>query len=50
MEVASGEAPAVAGGERDDVPLESTLEVIVCSPEIRRGADPLGANVWSRNE
>jgi hypothetical protein len=34
MEVASGEAPAVAEGERDDVSLESTLEVVVRSPEI----------------
>jgi hypothetical protein len=34
MEVAIGEAPAMAGGERDDVLLESTLEVVVRSPEI----------------
>jgi hypothetical protein len=35
MEVAGGEAPAVAEGERDDVPPESTLEVVVRSPEIQ---------------
>jgi hypothetical protein len=34
MEVASGEAPAMTIGERDDVLPESTLEVVVCSPEI----------------
>jgi hypothetical protein len=35
MEVASGEAPAMAGGERDDVLPESTLEVVVHSTEIQ---------------
>jgi hypothetical protein len=35
MEVAGGEAPAMAGGERDDVLPESTLEVVVRSPEIQ---------------
>jgi hypothetical protein len=34
MEVASGEAPAVAEGERDDVPPESTLGVVIRSPEV----------------
>jgi hypothetical protein len=34
MEVAGGEAPAVAEGERDDVLPESTLEVVVRSPKI----------------
>jgi hypothetical protein len=34
-EVASSEAPAMAGGERNDVQLESALEVVVCSPEIQ---------------
>jgi hypothetical protein len=34
VEVAGGESPAVAKGERDDVLLESTLEVVVHSPEI----------------
>jgi hypothetical protein len=34
VEVASGEAPATAREERDDVLPESTLEVVVCSPEI----------------
>jgi hypothetical protein len=34
MEVAGGEAPAMARGERDEVPPESTLEVVVRSPEI----------------
>jgi hypothetical protein len=35
MEVASGEAPAMVGGERNDVLPESTLEVVVRSPEIQ---------------
>jgi hypothetical protein len=35
MEVANGEAPAMVGGERDDVLPESTLEVVVHSPEIQ---------------
>jgi uncharacterized membrane protein len=35
MEVASGEALAMAGEERDDVLPESTLEVVVRSPEIQ---------------
>jgi hypothetical protein len=35
VEVASKEAPAMAGEERDDVPPESTLEVVVRSPEIQ---------------
>jgi hypothetical protein len=34
MEVARGEAPAMAVGERDDVLPESTLEVVVHSVEI----------------
>jgi hypothetical protein len=40
MEVAGGEAPAMAGGERDDILPESTLEVVVCSPEIQ-DAEPI---------
>jgi hypothetical protein len=40
MEVASGEAPAVAEGERDDVVPESTLEVVVRSTEIQ-DAEPI---------
>jgi hypothetical protein len=39
-EVASGEAFAMAGEERDDVLPESTLEVAVRSPEIR-DAEPI---------
>jgi hypothetical protein len=39
-EVASSEAPAMAGGERNDVQLESALEVVVCSPEIQ-DAEPI---------
>jgi hypothetical protein len=35
MEVASGEAPAMAGEERDDVLPGSTLEVVVRSLEIQ---------------
>ena len=53
MEVAGGEAPAVAEGERDDVLPESTLEVVVCSPEIQdaepiRSAPMSGAATSSR--
>jgi hypothetical protein len=40
MEVASGEAPAAAGEERDDVLPESTVEVVVRSPEIQ-DAEPI---------
>jgi hypothetical protein len=39
-EVAGGEAPAMAGEERDDVLPESTLEVVVRSPEIQ-DAEPI---------
>jgi hypothetical protein len=35
MEVAVEEAPATTGGERDDVPPEPALEVVVHSPEIQ---------------
>jgi hypothetical protein len=53
MEVAGGEAPAVAEGERDDVLPESTLEVVVRSPEIQdaepiRSAPMSGAAMSSR--
>jgi hypothetical protein len=52
-EVASGEAPAMAGEERDDVLPESTLEVVVHSPEIQdvetiRSAPMSGASTSSR--
>jgi hypothetical protein len=40
MEVADGEGPAMAGGERDDVLPESTLELVVRSPEIQ-DAEPI---------
>jgi hypothetical protein len=40
MEVASEEAPAMAGGERDDVLPKSTLEVVVRSTEIQ-DAEPI---------
>jgi hypothetical protein len=40
MEVAGGEAPAMVGGERDDVLPESTLDVVVRSPKIH-DAEPL---------
>jgi hypothetical protein len=40
MEVARGEAPAAAREERDDVLPESTLEVVVRSPEIQ-DAEPI---------
>jgi hypothetical protein len=53
MEVASGEAPALVGEEHDDVLPESTLEVIVHSPEIQdaepiRSAPMSGAATSSR--
>jgi hypothetical protein len=53
MEVAGGEAPAVAEGERDDVLPESTLEVVLHSPEIQdaepiRSAPMFGAATSSR--
>jgi hypothetical protein len=35
MEVAVEEAAATAGGERDDVPPEPALDVVVRSPEIQ---------------
>jgi hypothetical protein len=40
MEVAGREAPTMAGGERDDVLPESTLEVVVRLPEIQ-DAEPI---------
>jgi hypothetical protein len=53
MEVASREVPVTAGGERDDVLPESTLEVVVRSPEIQdaepiRSAPMSGAATSSR--
>jgi hypothetical protein len=53
MEVASGEAPSLAGGEHNDVLPESTLEVVVRSPEIQdaepiRSAPMSGAATSSR--
>jgi uncharacterized membrane protein len=47
MEVAGGEAPAVAEGEHDDVLPESTLEVVVHSPEIQ-DAKPIRSAPMSR--
>jgi hypothetical protein len=47
MEVAGGEAPAMAGGERDDVLPESTLEVVVRSSEIQ-DAEPIRSAPMSR--
>jgi hypothetical protein len=46
MEVAGGEAPAMVRGERDDVLPESTLEVVVCSPEIQ-DAEPIRSTLMS---
>jgi hypothetical protein len=40
VEVASGEAPAMAMDERDDVLPKSTMEVVVRSPEIQ-DAEPI---------
>jgi hypothetical protein len=53
MEVADGEAPAVAVGERDDILPESTPKVVVRSPEIQdaepiRSAPMSGAATSSR--
>jgi hypothetical protein len=53
VEVASGEAPAMAGERRDDVLPESTLEVVVRSPKIQdaepiRSAPMSGAATSSR--
>jgi hypothetical protein len=53
MEVAVEEAAATAGGERDDVPPEPALEVVVRSPEIQdaepiRSAPMSGAATSSR--
>jgi hypothetical protein len=53
MEVASGEASAVAEEDCDDVPPESTLEVVFRSPEIQdaepiRSAPMSGAATSSR--
>jgi hypothetical protein len=53
MEVAGGDAPAIARGERGDVLPESTLEVVVRSPEIQdaepiRSAPMSGAATSSR--
>jgi hypothetical protein len=53
MEVAVEEATATAGGERDDVPPEPALEVVVRSPKIQdaepiRSAPMSGAATSSR--
>jgi hypothetical protein len=53
VEVASEEAPGMVGEERDDVLPESTLEVVVRSPEIQdaepiRSAPMSGAATSSR--
>jgi hypothetical protein len=47
VEVASGEAPAMAREERDNVLPESSLEVVVCSPEIQ-DAEPIRSAPMSR--
>jgi hypothetical protein len=46
-EIAGGGAPAMAGGERDDILPESTLEVVVRSPEIQ-DAEPVHSAPMSR--
>jgi hypothetical protein len=46
MEVAGGEVPAVAEGERDDVLPESTLEVVIRSPKIQ-DAEPIHSALMS---
>jgi hypothetical protein len=45
-EVADGGAPAMAEGERDEVLLESNLEVVVHSPEIQ-DAEPIRSALMS---
>jgi uncharacterized membrane protein len=47
MEVEGGEAPAMAGEERDEVLPESTLEVVVRSLEIH-DAEPIRSAPMSR--
>jgi uncharacterized membrane protein len=47
VEVASGGAPAMAGEERDDVLPESSLEVVVRSPEIQ-DVEPIRSALMSR--
>jgi hypothetical protein len=47
MEVAVEEAAATTGGERDDVPPEPALEVVVRSPEIQ-DAEPIRSAPMSR--
>jgi hypothetical protein len=47
-EVVSGGAPAMAEEERDEVLLESNLEVVVRSPEIQ-DAEPIHSVPMSRN-
>jgi hypothetical protein len=47
VEVASGGAPVIAEGERDDVLPESNLEVVVHSPEIQ-DAEPIRSAPMSR--
>jgi hypothetical protein len=47
MEVACGEAPAMAGEERNNVLPKSTLEVVVRSPEIQ-GVEPIRSAPMSR--
>jgi uncharacterized membrane protein len=46
VEVASGEAPAMAGEEHDDVLPDSTLEVVVRSPKIQ-DAEPIRSTLMS---
>jgi hypothetical protein len=47
MEVAGEGASAMAGGERDDVPPESTLKVVIRSPKIQ-DAEPIHSASISR--
>jgi hypothetical protein len=51
MEVANGEAPAMAGEERDDVlPESNSGSSRPFAGDSGCGANPLGANVRSRHE
>jgi hypothetical protein len=50
VEVASGEALAMAGEKHDEVLPESTLEVVVRSPEIQDAEPICSADVWSRHK
>jgi hypothetical protein len=49
-EVASGEAPVMAGKERDDVLPVKSGSSRPLTGNSRCGADPFGTDVWGRHE